>query len=198
MSGEMIVKVEIRSYWHAGTGRGRGALVDSLAHRDAAGLPVLPGRTVKGLLRDAVWRMERWGHAAAGTTDGLFGSVGFEKDVPRADTEPGALGFSDAALPEALRGWLETESPGYRDALFREVHATAIDEATGSARSGSLRGVEVAVPLTLESAVTVIRPDRLPPQWQETLTQAATLVRAVGSSRSRGLGRAVVTVEVRP
>ena len=50
------LKIDIQSYWHPSTGRGQGSDVDALAHRDKDGIPCLPGRTIKGLLRDAVNR----------------------------------------------------------------------------------------------------------------------------------------------
>ena len=42
------------SYWHAGTGAGRGGDADAVVQRDDDGLPYLPGKSVKGLIRDAV------------------------------------------------------------------------------------------------------------------------------------------------
>lgn len=48
-----MLKLELSSFWHPGTGRGDGAAADAVVHRGADGLPELPGRTVKGLLRAA-------------------------------------------------------------------------------------------------------------------------------------------------
>ena len=47
------LRFEIQSFWHAGSGRGDGAVADATVLRSRAGLPILPGRTVKGLLREA-------------------------------------------------------------------------------------------------------------------------------------------------
>ena len=46
------VDFSILSYWHAGSGQGRSAVSDALVQNDRNGLPFLPGRTVKGLLRE--------------------------------------------------------------------------------------------------------------------------------------------------
>ena len=43
--------IEFFSYWHCGSGLAAGADVDELAIKDGDGLPYVPGRTVKGLLR---------------------------------------------------------------------------------------------------------------------------------------------------
>ena len=195
-----VLCFEIRSYWHAGTGRGGGALLDAKVHRDGQGLPCLPGRTVKGLVRDAMNRTESWGHVPGGITEALFGSVGAEAGQMRLETESGALGFSDARLPDKVASWLVgQQEPAYREALFRPLYATAIDPKTGTAEPKSLRGLEVTVPLTLESHVSVLKPDRLDLiDWVAALDRSLPLVRAVGAQRSRGLGRAWVTLENRP
>ena len=65
--------VEILSYWHAGSGLGRGADLDALVLRNGDDLPYLPGRTLKGLLREAFMICEEMGHAQKGRTAELFG-----------------------------------------------------------------------------------------------------------------------------
>src|SRR5206468_769129 len=47
------IEFRILTWWHPGTGRGDGATADAVAHCGSDGLPFLPGRTVKGLIRDA-------------------------------------------------------------------------------------------------------------------------------------------------
>ncbi len=49
-----LLKFRLSSYWHIGSGAGGDAVADSLVNRDAQGLPTIPGRTIKGLLRDAM------------------------------------------------------------------------------------------------------------------------------------------------
>jgi len=53
--------LDLVSYWHAGTGRGDGPSVDAVVARTKEGLPYLPGRTVKGLVREAVRLAQRAG-----------------------------------------------------------------------------------------------------------------------------------------
>lgn len=189
----------LESYWQAGSGRGGGAVLDSLAHKDAEDLPYLPGRTVKGLLRDAIYRLETWGHGPPGLTVRLFGEIGVHEGVTRLETQGGSLAVSDARLPEAERNWLASKGNAQlRQALFRHISSTAVDSGTGTARKGSLRSIEVAVPVTLEAQVEVIKPDLLEaePAWQEYLELALPLIHAVGTSRSRGLGRVKVSVVI--
>ena len=45
--------IKFRSFWHAGSGVATGMEKDSQVIRNADGLPFLPGRTLKGLLKDS-------------------------------------------------------------------------------------------------------------------------------------------------
>ena len=46
-------KLEFFSYWHCGSGLSAGADVDLLTIKDEDGFPFVPGKTIKGLLREA-------------------------------------------------------------------------------------------------------------------------------------------------
>lgn len=198
MAERAMLTVDIKGYWHPGTGRGQGTQLDATTHRGGDGLPALPGRTVKGLVRDAVRRWERWGGYGDGTAEGA--GVAEQLFGPRHDgdeTWPGLLRFSDATLPPAEASYLEAH-PDLLSGLYREHFATAIEPESGTARPRSLRGIEVVVPLTLQAEVEVVssaRHDGLYDRWPDILREALPLVRAVGAHRSRGLGRAVLTVQ---
>lgn len=186
--------IHISSYWHAGTGRGHGSALDAAVHRDGRGLPALPGRTVKGLVRDAVHRWESFGgfgppeSGLPTVTERLFGPYGSDG----SDTWPGLLRFSDAELAPDVAEYL-ARHPELVDPLFRSHFSTAVDPATGTARDGSLRGVELVIPLTLLSTITTVEVARhrdLLGCWPDRVREALPLVQGVGSARSRGLGRA--------
>ncbi|MEJ2682664.1 MAG: RAMP superfamily CRISPR-associated protein [Gammaproteobacteria bacterium] len=49
-----LLKITFLDYWHAGGSHGQGFHTQATVARDHDGLPYLPGRTLKGLLRDAV------------------------------------------------------------------------------------------------------------------------------------------------
>lgn len=186
------LKIEIRSDWHPGTGRGSGFHLDALTHEGADGLPRLPGRTLKGLLRDALYRAEAWGWSEVpeGSTEAIFGA--------RADldgkTTAGLLRVADATLPAEVAAYLTTEEgkpliPG----LYRERFSTAIDPQTGVAAGRSLRGMRVVVPLTLFAPVAEVPGVAPVPGWRKRLAAVLPLIDAVGAQRTRGLGRAVLT-----
>jgi CRISPR/Cas system CSM-associated protein Csm3 (group 7 of RAMP superfamily) len=182
------LKIEIQSYWHPGTGRGQGADVDAVTHRNAKGLPILPGRTLKGLLRDAVARWE-----SVALADQLFGP-----NEDGKETWPGLLRISDAGLPAMEAEYLARHKE-LLQGLFRSLHSTAVEHDTGTAKNQSLRGMEVVVPLTLYADIDTVANAKYAElsQWADLLKPALSLIHAVGAHRSRGLGRAVITLEER-
>lgn len=195
--------VEIFEYWHAGSSRGSGVAADATCLKDRHGLPYLPGRQLKGLLRDAVHRCPLVTERAPDRTpdevvDQLFGSEGFvsvgtagERQAVE-ETVRGALGFSDARLPGAVRDYLSSgDGPGLATHLFAAMTQTAVDHDRGAAFSGSLRRTEVAIPLTLHAEITWLGAAEAEGAlaWRDIIADALPLVTAVGRHRSRGLGR---------
>jgi len=197
--------IDIQSYWHAGTGRGQGSDVDALVHRDQEGIPCLPGRSIKGLLRDAVTRWEQLSGDAGQTNtslaEQLFGKLPTENAERDADQAPvpflegfGLLRISDATLKEADLYHLR-KTPELTAGLLRSLHATKINPETGTAEAQSLRGMEVVVPLTLYAEIQEIPGVAPVDDWVNKLEFALKLIHAVGAHRTRGLGRAVLTLE---
>lgn len=195
----MQLKIEILSYWHTGAGKSGGATIDALVEKDD-GIPYLPGRNLKGLVRDAVYCAEEWGRVPKNLTNTLFGTRAEEQGKRRHDTDSGALRFCNATLEPALASWLK--NPASYDAaalqkhLFTTLYATQIEHDSGAAFDKSLRSIEASIPLTLYAQLDNIKPEQLTayPDWQSDLKKCLVLMRAVGSWRNRGLGRAVVTL----
>jgi len=162
---------------------------DAVTHTGPDGLPRLPGRTLKGLLRDAVYRAEQWGwpNIPSGSTEALFGPLGRDGQP----TQPGLLRVSDATLPEKIVAYLATDDgKPLVSGLYREHFSTAINVRTGVAAGRSLRGMQVVIPLVLEALVTEIPGVAAVPDWQTRLATVFPLVAAVGAQRARGFGRA--------
>ena len=204
------LKFDIHSYWRAGTGRGGGALLDEVVHKDVYGLPCIPGRSVKGLVRRAVYRAEEWGllnNSGVDKENTTLTELWFGTKGEHLKNQPGVLGFSDAVLEKELLDyllWLKEQRNGlerfqkYVRGFFHHIHATAIEADTGSAKDKSLRAMEVTIPLTLTAELHILQPERLDtktPEWCEILKQCLPLIRGLGTSRSRGLGRVTVTLE---
>lgn len=197
---------EIHAWWHAGTGQGRGNVADAVVHRDADGLPFLPGRSVKGLLRAAMQLAEGCGRIEPGRTEEWFGTplpgaaspddavVDAAFAAARYETTPGTLRFTSATLGREWAAWARSLDPEARPRelgpLFALVAQTAVDD-DGVVDDHSLRTIEVTTPMTLRADVEGPADSR----WLEALDRVAPLVRHLGAHRNRGLGRVTVRVE---
>lgn len=182
------LNIQIHNYWHAGSGKGRGADVDAVVLKSDAGLPYLPGRTVKGLLREGLQTCEDAGLVKTGRTDALFGTAA--KEGKPDSSKSGLLFFGNAELPETA--WLSSSAGApLQKALFTTLASTKIDE-NGIALDKTLRSIEVVVPVTLVAPIE--GPDQ-DSHWFEDISKACHLVRAIGSHRTRGLGRCTCEIQ---
>ncbi len=180
---KLQLNITLYEYWHAGTGRSSGPLIDAAIVRTKGRLPYLPGRTLRGLLREGVLMAEESGlDMAENTTALLFGG-------PNQD---GILRVSDARLSNEMETWAATQTDECVDALVGTIASTAIDDSTGTAQKGSLRAIEVAIPMTLHAVVHVLEQEDF---VENAIVMGVGFVRGIGSGRRRGLGRVQIRVE---
>ena len=86
-------KIEFFSNWHCGSGLAAGADVDSLVIKDQNRLPYIPGRTLKGLFRDAATIL-----SDDEDTIGVIFGVSGDKE----DHKTGCAFFGNATIPVAI------------------------------------------------------------------------------------------------
>ena len=178
------------SPWHMGSGYGEGPNLDAVPVKSPAGLPLIPGKSVKGLFREAILLAEEFGKLSAGTTRQLLGSR--DDTLSRYDSTPGCLNFDSATLGEAMEAWAaDRKNADTVRQLFMTLASTSIDQ-NGLASDKTLRRIEIAVPLTLTAKVNSTVQIR---KLTETLQLAASLIREAGTHRHRGLGRVIVSVK---
>lgn len=167
----------MQGYWAVGSGRGGGKEVDNRIDRDSDGLPYVPGKMLKGLIKDACLRLKLSGNSKYNFTDDLFETSG-------------KIFISDARLSPALRcALLKEENLSAKENLTRNIYSTAINNETGTAKKQSLRGYEVTVPMELES---ILDCDCTKEELDSIKLAASTLVYAIGSHKTRGLGEVVI------
>lgn len=177
----MRYKIEFFSYWHCGSGLAAGADVDALVVKDVDGLPYVPGKTIKGLLREAADELNE-NSVLVNRIFGLSGEVDLsEKDRKRI----GESFFSNATLPEGQA----IVASGLTQHLYQTFSSTAIDEKTGIAKDNTLRRIETVVPCTLEGEII-----NIPEGGSSLLEKAMQLIKRMGSGRNRGYGRCKISV----
>jgi CRISPR/Cas system CSM-associated protein Csm3 (group 7 of RAMP superfamily) len=166
------------SDWHAGSGLSSGANADSIVIKDKHNFPYLPGKTIKGLLRDALEDIKA---VQTGLVDetmmyNLFGMINSD-----TSTSAGSLHFSNVVLEEKAQ-----ISEEMTEFFYRNFASTTI-EKNGVAKQGSLRTIEVTVPMTLHGEVSNTK--EFQEKEIEMLKMAMLWTRSLGANRNRGLGR---------
>lgn len=192
------IRLEMLSDWHVGTGYG-DATVDRAVRRDRDGLPYVPGKTLRGVLRDACEQV------AYGLDEGargpwhevletVFGDQpSLREDDPARPPRAGALHLGDARLPEADAAVLRGKPALARATTFVKP-GVKISYKTGAAEPKCLRFDEVArAGLQLEAQAALQLPAEASSQTR--LAASALLVAGLarlerlGGKRRRGTGR---------
>ncbi|CAA6815339.1 MAG: RAMP superfamily protein [uncultured Sulfurovum sp.] len=164
----MKIAIKFFTYWHCGSGSSGGSSVDALVARDAKGLPYIPGKTLKGHIREM----------AETLNDNEFVDTSFGVSKDGIEKE-GACYFSNAVIEEDI----DEKLISY---LFKTISATQINEE-GLAVDGSLREIEVVVPITLFASIENCKDEK---QMKKAFSQ----VKRMGLNRTRGLGRCEITL----
>jgi hypothetical protein len=160
----MNYTITFYTYWHCGSGLSGGSSSDAEVVKDDANLPFVPGKTLKGHLREAAE---------------LLGDEQFvERCFGREDDLPGHCRFDDATLPVVL-------SKSESKYLYHRLSATKIDPESGTAQDDTLRSIEAVVPLTLQGRIGGLENE----EDRAQMIEAMKRVKRIGLRRHRGLGR---------
>lgn len=162
-------KITFLDFWHCGSGVSGGAKYDNMPIQDKDGFPYIPGKTIKGVLRDIA------------------------KDSPLKDMCFGTkdnrtlLHFSNAELNITTKNTIKEQNLAYF--LFSKITQTAIDKKSGTAKDGSLRTLLVVKPLELYAQI-----DNVNENCIEYLSKTLQSLRQMGLNRTRGLGRLKIDI----
>lgn len=168
-------KIKFHTYWHCGSGLASGADADLLVIKDKDGLPYVPGKTVKGLLREAVDML----YPEKKDTDEYKAVFGIKEEKGagrRSDSF-----FKDATLPEREHQHIVSEKQPHL--LYQTLSSTAITDE-GVADDKTLRKIQVCIPCELESEIFDV-PEPIAPD----ICSALLYIKRLGAWRNRGLGR---------
>lgn len=177
--------IKLLSDWHIGSGLSAGAISNAEVLKDKNDLPYIPGKTIKGLLKDALYEMPE-NQANRKLINELFGY-----EIEKASTEKhnGILSFSNAQLLKAEQK--EISENNLSNVLYRYITQTKINE-NGVADNNSLRTMEVCMPIELEGEIMCYKEGverNLNDDEKELIIKALKWTRRLGVNRNRGLGR---------
>lgn len=180
----MNLKYRITFYsdWHCGSGLAAGADVDALVVKDKNGLPFVPGKTIKGLVKESIETLCFL--KGCNKEDIIKKTLGYFDD--KEDKQQGSAFFKNAMLSEQEQNAIIFNKA--QEYLYRNVSSTAIED-DGIAKEHSLRRIETVVPCDMFGEITDI-PDDIVEEFKESLQ----LIKRLGVNRNRGLGRCKFTV----
>lgn len=176
------------SDWHAGSGLGSGADADAVVLKDSSNLPFLPGKTIKGLIKDSLLDIMEVQPQMIPKDfiDAHFGYEEKDENEKVLRTIPGSMFFSNAELPITEKN----EAIGIvSQFLYRNLASTSINDV-GVAKESSLRTMEVCIPLTIEGYINGIEKENIP-----KLEMGLKMLRHLGANRNRGLGRCSIEIK---
>lgn len=171
--------IQLHSYWHCGSGLAAGADLDALVIKDADNLPYIPGKTIKGLIREAVDDLLTFKNVSKEPDDYMetFGYFDDKDDKQKAETF-----FGNAVLrDEEARAIKGNNLSKY---LYTSLASTEIN-SEGVAEDHSLRKVEATLPCILIGEILDIPTQEM----ADYILEAMKLIKNLGMDRNRGLGR---------
>lgn len=179
-----MIIMTLKSDLCAGSGTGYSNFVDTDVCYDRYGFPYVPGRRLKGCLREAA---EYLGESPD-TVSRLFGEPG----MPDA----GILKIGNGCLMDYrdMTAWIERQEkkPAEVLALFTHVRArTSIEKETGVAKDNSLRYTRVVkhrLPDNDNSETQFVFSCDCPSDDGKWLERVCGALRNIGTNRTRGLG----------
>ena len=193
-------KIEFHTDWHCGSGLAAGADVDALVVKDKNGMPFIPGKTMKGLVREAVEELFFLtdGFKNEDKVKDFIKTFGNSEDrdakiyvVPTGlEESKDFMKRSEAFFTNAVLNKAEYDAIDVNDAarfMYRDIASTSIKE-NGIAKVHSLRKMQVVVPCTLYGEIL-----NVPEDMADEIIQSFGFIKRMGQSRNRGLGRCTIT-----
>ena len=187
----MILEMELLSDAIPGSGEGLAGIIDIDVARDEYGIPYIPAKRIKGVLRESALELENTA-LLHGSVDDIFGSSGKQEGT--------AFKISDGYIEnyDIYKKFLEYASQNVKLApLFnREIildgftyqrSRTTIDHETFTAKENTLRTSRV-LKQGLKFYFHVEFPLNSDDNYQKDLEKICKATRRFGLSRTRGLG----------
>jgi len=175
-------KIKFLDYWHISSGKSGGALYDMLVLKDKNKLPYIPGRTIKGLVRDNAFQL---GLLTINDDKEEFNDKDLEKCLGN-DKVAGECYFSNLYLDEKEKNSIVSNN--LQNFLYDRLTFTALNEKK-VAKDDSLREFEVVIPISLEGYVDVCE------ECKEKIKNLLKMIKRAGLDRRRGLGRCEIIIK---
>lgn len=178
-------KIEFFDFWHTSSGLSAGTDVDMTVIKNDLGLPYIPGKTLKGLLREAAENIKSVNSELITDTFiiDVFGEIPKKNYREEQKTKEAKSFFGNATLSKAINEEV-VRNKDLSEGFYKTIASTRIDEK-GQAEKHSLRQMEVVIPLELYASIENIT-DKA---YIEQLKHCFSYIKRLGLNRNKGLGR---------
>lgn len=175
-------KIHFFTDWHCGSGLAAGADTDMLVIKDRQDMPYIPGKTIKGLVKEALEDIKCF---RGDVNDELYRkALGYFDNKETA--EKGECFFTNAILEKNLQRAVFNNN--LQEYFYRTVSSTSINEE-GIAEPCTLRRMQTTIPCDLYGMILDV-----PREFDQRLKESLLYIKRLGQNRNRGLGRCVVSV----
>lgn len=192
--------IQFYEYWHSSSGLSAGTQAALAVRKTKMGLPLLPGKTLKGLLNEAAYKLhdlhpdlvsQTFLQEVFGTGDDDY-NVDTNIDSDAEKSKASQCFFSNAELSAQLTQALTNSKSAAQQKrhLYTQLASTAMDKK-GLAIDNTLRTIEATVPLTLYAKI-VDFPDKA--AYLKSLKYCMQWVKKAGLNRTRGMGRCTFSI----
>lgn len=188
---EINYKVTFFSDWLCSSGLSGGSESDVQVIKNNNGLPFIPGRTIKGLVKEGakdLFELEKDDEGYKSYTDFMTACFGYEeeeKNDPDRVNETGFSYFNAEFSSQVAKHFIS--NPAAKEKLSREIQSTKINAETGVAENKTLRTKEVAVPVTIYGKINNKYDIEHP--YNVMIKDCLKMIKRLGVNRNRGLGR---------
>ncbi|MFW0884775.1 RAMP superfamily CRISPR-associated protein [Candidatus Acidulodesulfobacterium sp. H_13] len=183
---EYKIKIDFKSDVLVGIGEGYGTIVDSDVVLDEVGLPYIPSKRIKGIMRESAEEVNEM-------LESFNIHIDIDKIFGTAGAAEGALHLSNFFLTEYedCKAWFKylindkniINKQNITEQLTSLRYSTAIDMGTGCAKEHSLR-----IERVIEKDNTFIAHADLYESSEIYLALICQNIRRMGTKRTRGLG----------
>lgn len=187
-------EVTFHTDWHCGSGLAAGADVDALVVKDKDDMPFIPGKTIKGLVREAVEELLFLKKEFENKSNAIWQAFGNSEDRnTKKETdcsknyelmEKGCMFFTNATLDNKEQKAIVSNHAA--KFMYRDIANTAIGN-DGIAKEHSLRKIQVVVPCTLYGVIMDV-----PDEMVDEIIESLQFIKRLGQNRNRGLGRCTI------
>ena len=191
-------KITFYSDWHCGSGLSSGADLDLLVIKDKDKIPFIPGKTMKGLIKEALENIKAFdekyrsldlvkilGAEAKKNNTKQEATKEIENNKETLDHQ-GCCFFKNAELEKELKKHIVKNQ--LQEYLYHSISSTAIDES-GVAKEHSLRKMQVTIPCELTGEILDV-----PDDYLDLFNDALSFIKQLGQNRNRGLGRCSIEI----